>query len=260
MSSKPSGPVEGAGERRAHERHRVFRVEVRVATPESFRASYLKDLSRGGFFVRSAKPLPVGARVAVHLVVVDRPPLALTGVVVRHAPGGFGVKLDAPPPAQREALDALIREVVDAPPEDLATALAEARGSIEAYEETLALLRESEAEAHQRAEQLELERRVLADGVRDLSEKLARLRNERATLTSLLTESRALLMKHAAPPQAAVPEQSEQLRELTAECERLRAELQDATAQLDDERLKAMALQRALERFAAMGGTIPPRR
>ena len=37
----------------------------------------------------------------------------------------------------------------------------------------------------------------------------------------------------------------------------LRAEVQELSAQLDDERLKSMALQRALERFAAMGGTIP---
>lgn len=89
---------------------------------------------------------------------------------------------------------------------------------------------------------------------------MARLRSERATLASLLAESRTLLLQQQAQAPAPALEPDEQLRELTAECERLRAELQDATAQLDDERLKAMALQRALERFAAMGGTIPPRK
>ena len=39
--------------------------------------------------------------------------------------------------------------------------------------------------------------------------------------------------------------------------EQLRDEVRELSSQLDDERLKSMALQRALERFAAMGGTIP---
>lgn len=263
MSSPLPPAIEAsADDRRAHQRHRVFRVEVRIATPETFRASYLRDLSHGGIFVRSARPLPVGVRVAIHMVVAGEPPLALAGAVVRHAPGGFGVKFDTPTPSQRKAIDTLI-EHTSTPgttaPEDVAMALAEARGSIEAYEESLARLRESEAEAQQRAEQLELERNVLADGVRDLSEKLARLRSERQTMAALLAESRAALQARE-PAHEPADHELAHLKELTAECERLRAELQDATSQLDDERLKAMALQRALERFAAMGGTIPPRK
>ncbi len=40
----------------------------------------------------------------------------------------------------------------------------------------------------------------------------------------------------------------------------LRRELQDISAQLDDEKLKSMALERALNRFVEMGGTVPPRK
>jgi DNA repair exonuclease SbcCD ATPase subunit len=289
-----------SGERRQHTRHRVFRIAVKVASPEAFRASYLKDLSRGGLFVRSAKPLPNATRVVVALSVEGHPELALPGEVARVDADGFGVRFDALTPEQRQAVDALIaacRARSPTPftdPTVLAERLAEATGAIEAYEETLANLREAESEAHQRAEALDLERGLLAGVLDELREKNAALEAERARLATLILETQRrleVLEREARTAREAATREHDELEktraslveaqrehtlrlELEAELSRLRqsltampdgagalrAELQELSTQLDDERLKSMALQRALERFVAMGGSIPARK
>lgn len=68
-------------ERREFVRQRVSRVEVRVASQEAFRASYLRDLSMGGLFVRSRQPLAQGTAVMVELRVEDQPAVRLRGEV-----------------------------------------------------------------------------------------------------------------------------------------------------------------------------------
>lgn len=292
-------------DRRQHVRHRVFRIEVKVASAESFRASYLRDLSAGGLFVRSAKPLPVETRVVVQLSVASGQPLSLPGVVARVAEGGFGVRFDALAAEQQSAVEHLIASVKGRDDTDLAAALAEARGNIEAYEQNLALLREAEMEANQRAENLELERSVLAEAVKDLSARLATVESDRARLRGLIDQANARLKafevevarseaRHRAELEQAsaratdeqasarvlaqrLAEERAAAAELRAGLERelaqlkaglsrtenetqLRAELQELSSQLDDERLKALAFQRALERFVAMGGLNGPPR
>src|SRR5688572_17332259 len=74
-------------------------VLVRVSTRDRFRSSYLKDVSEGGIFVRTEKPLVVGAEVVVDLLPPGwASPLRLKGQVVRTQtdPGaaGMGVKFE----------------------------------------------------------------------------------------------------------------------------------------------------------------------
>lgn len=274
-------------ERRQHERQKTYRVEVKVASPEAFRASYLRDVSSGGLFVRSARPLPVGTRVVVQLSVASR--LAtLPGSVVRvEAGAGFGVRFDALSEEQRGAIAALIAEHQERHSDaGHVTSLAEAKGVIEAYEQALATLREELSEATERAETAVFERSVLVDHVREIEASLkARVEDHvrlsgvliatRERLTLLETRLRTESTQHQTQLQDArgqLERESALRRDLELELERLRSalagnpetarlrdEMKELSSQLDDERLKAMALQRALERFVAMGGQIPQR-
>lgn len=295
-------------DRRQHARHKTYRVEVRLATPDAFRASYLRDVSSGGIFVRSLRPLPRDTRVVVQLSVAEKL-VALPGSVVRVEPKGFGVRFDPLSGEQQAAVDALVSSTAEQ--ESLATQLAEAHGVIEAYEETLALLRESEMEAVQRVEAGDLERRTLVALVMETDATLKRQADECARLTEVLraserrlramedelsqratderqrveqlTAARGVITRTTAEYEALTREFEQRLAErdvqesalrasLGAELamleralseqpvvEQLRDEVRELSSQLDDERLKSMALQRALERFAAMGGTIPPK-
>lgn len=265
-------------ERRQHQRHRVFRIEVKVATASAFRASYLRDVSAGGIFVRSHKPLPQGTRVVIELGVAGTLPLRIPGEVVRLEANGFGVRFDALTDEQQLGLNALVAANTAPPPapeaEDLHSVrlqLAEAHGEIEAYEQSLANAREHEMEAVQRAERAELERELFERTTRELTAKLAAVEAERSRLTQVLQSTQARLTTLDAEHRGLETERSQAQKvsqALEGELERLRfefstqrfdearRELQELTEQLSDEKLKNMALQRALERFAAMGGKV----
>lgn len=298
-------------DRRQHERQRTFRVEVKLATPELYRASYLKDVSHGGIFVRSQKPLAMGTRVVIQLVVADRV-ASLPGEVVRVQEGqGFGVRFDQLSPQQRADVDALVSQQQASKPEvAISEKLSEAQGIIEAYEHTLGTMREELSEATERADQASFERQLLAEHARELEGKLRGQLAENARLTDVLKASeerlkalekevtrrvledkkrqaeldqaRSLVDRRSAEAQQLEAQFARQLEErerreadlrngLDAELKAVRAalskepeiaklrdEMRELSSQLDDERLKAMALQRALERFVAMGGTVPP--
>lgn len=302
-------------ERRAHERHRVFRLGVKVATRDAFRASYLRDLSEGGLFVRSQHPLPMGSQVAIELAPPNHPVLSLLGKVVRREEGGFGVQFGELAAEVRSTLDALLAEYqepsVPLPPDETAlkAEIADLKGSIEAYEEELARLRESETALLEKLESAEAEKQVLEDIVTQLQTKAEELEYERAKMTALLSEaadqvaklqtdavaegqrandlasemaaSKEMFQELKAEHAKDVKRQLEELRlrskkeldaattqraSLMAELRamqqqledgafsKLREELRDVTSQLDEEKMKTMALQKALERFVAMGG------
>lgn len=293
-----SGP-----ERREHERRKVLKVEVRVASTEAFRASYLRDLSLGGLFVRSKKPLPLGTSVVIELLVATLAPVRLHGDVVRlendqdGQPRGFGVRFSNVDEATQRALQQIIAAASapltpapQADPTALAAELAELRGTLEAYEESMAAMRERETEYAEKIEALRAERNVLREVATELQARVKLLEGERKSLDGKLEHLVAELARHQSENQAikdtshrlalelksnlakelestsAAAERRRQALEdelkalkqqLDAESSaRLRSELQDLSAQLDDERLKSMALQRALERFSAMGGVV----
>jgi uncharacterized protein (TIGR02266 family) len=311
-------------ERREHVRQKVSRVEVRIASRESLKASYLRDLSLGGLFVRSRQPLATGTHVVVELSVEQRPAVRLRGEVVRQEQNsdgtsrGFGVRFSTVDDETRVALETILAEHREpAPPPQpqeraaLEAELAEARGTLEAYEEAMALLRESEMDLAQRLEAAEAERGVLVNVAHELQSKVTELEKERTTLTlnvaalvdrlargeaetkalrdssariaAELKAARAQVAQHANAHDEEVARLAKELELETAKSAELqatwdaevkalrtqleqhggaalRAELQSISAQLDDERLKSMALQRALQRYVDMGGTPPPQR
>jgi uncharacterized protein (TIGR02266 family) len=274
-----------------------------VASTEAFRASYLRDLSLGGLFVRSKKPLPLGAPVVIELQVAGLDPVRLRGEVVRQEhdpqgqPRGFGVRFTALDEPSRASLEQLIRSATARPtPENaelgaVMAELAALRGSVEAYEESLAQLHERETEHAQRIEGLQAERTLLKEVAAELQARVAQLQAERSALTekvghlgkelSRLKEENEKIRE--ASKRAASQVEASLARELQATTaaaelrgkaleaelatlraqlaeggsQHLRDELQELSAQLDDERLKSMALERALQRFAAMGGVVP---
>src|SRR5690348_4001779 len=71
-------------DRRVVNRLPVPRVLVKISTPERMRVAYLKDLSEGGVFIRTDKPLALERVVDVDLLTPGRAePLRLRGRIVR---------------------------------------------------------------------------------------------------------------------------------------------------------------------------------
>lgn len=290
-------------ERREHERKKVLKVEVRVASTEAFRASYLRDLSLGGLFVRSKKPLPLGTAVVIELLVATLEPVRLHGDVVRlendkdGQPRGFGVKFSDVDAATQSALQGIIAAAsapVTPPPQAeasaLAAELAELRGTVEAYEEMMSAMHERETEYAEKIESLKAERKLLNDVAGELQARVRLLETERQSLDVKIEHLVTELAKHQSENQQikdtshrlALELKSNLAKELEATSEaaeehrkaleeeikalrqqlddensaRMRGELQELSAQLDEERLKSMALQRALERFSSMGGVV----
>ncbi len=272
----------------------------------------------GGLFVRSRQPLAQGTEVMVELSVEAQPAVRLRGEVMRqeHAadgtPRGFGVRFSTVDAETKQALEQILKahqQPTPPPaldPAQFETQLAEARGTIEAYEEALAVFRENEASALQKLEAsqaecgvlmrlshelqarvhgLEEERSALRTHVDALAARLAQGDAELATLhettTRLATELKAarsqasqtsfredavvrLMEEFEAEVQRSAALKAEfdaEVRALKEQLvaradEGLRSEVQELAAQLDDERLKSMALERALQRFVEMGGVV----
>jgi type IV pilus assembly protein PilZ len=107
-------------DRRTQNRLPVPRVLVKISTPERMRVAYLKDLSEGGVFIRTDKPLALERVVDVDLLAPGRSePLRLRGRIVRVQNDeasrvanlqGMGVRFIELTPQQDQALKALVAE------------------------------------------------------------------------------------------------------------------------------------------------------
>jgi hypothetical protein len=110
----------GMDDRRTQSRLPVPRVLVKISTPERMRVAYLKDLTEGGVFIRTDKPLQLERVVDVDLLAPGRTePLRLRGRIVRVQNDeasrvanltGMGVKFIEVTPQQDGALKALVNE------------------------------------------------------------------------------------------------------------------------------------------------------
>lgn len=184
-----SNPLEQAGrERREHARQRVSRVEVRVASQDSFRDSYLRDLSLGGLFVRTTQLLAPGTAVLVELSVEGQPAVQLRGEVIRqeHAPEGtplgMGLRFFREDPATRDALQQLIharlrpsRPLAGAPPPVL-------EAQLDPAESERKLLANLALELQQRVKTLEDERNRLFSDLQVLKARAAHDEEEKGML------------------------------------------------------------------------------
>lgn len=96
-----SDPSKPGPEHRSSERIHLA-LEIGYRSAGAFLVSYSVNLSRGGLFVESKSPAPIGTMLELHLHAPDEPPLALRGQVawVRYpgdatpdAPPGMGIAL-----------------------------------------------------------------------------------------------------------------------------------------------------------------------
>ena len=153
----------------------------------------------------------------------------------------------------------------------------ERRTLVALVKETDATLKRQEAECARLTGVLRAsERRLrtmedeLAQRAKDERQRVEQLTAARGVITRTTAEYEALTREfeqrlaerdvQEAALRASLGAELELLQRALAEqpvVEQLRDEVRELSSQLDDERLKSMALQRALERFAAMGGTIP---
>src|SRR5258706_1490654 len=109
-------------DRRAVTRFPVPRVLVKISPPERMRVAYLKDLSEGGVFIRTDKPLALERIVDVDLLAPGRvEPIRLRGRITRVQNDeasrlanlqGMGVKFIEMTPQSDAALKALVLEYV----------------------------------------------------------------------------------------------------------------------------------------------------
>src|SRR5436190_1871271 len=112
-------------DRRAINRLPVPRVLVKISTPERMRVAYLKDLSEGGVFIRTDKPLQLERVVDVDLLAPGRvDPIRLRGRITRVQNDeaskvanlqGMGVKFIELTPQADAALKSLVQEYAHAP-------------------------------------------------------------------------------------------------------------------------------------------------
>ena len=80
--------AERPDEKRSHPRARV-ELRVDYKRVNSFLADYTKNISRGGTFIGTDKPLPIGTRLRFRISVPDvAVPINLTGEVAWIAPAG----------------------------------------------------------------------------------------------------------------------------------------------------------------------------
>ena len=168
-----------SAENRKNPRSATPNILVRISTRERFRHSYLKDLSEGGLFVKTDKPLPPGRTVTVDLLPPGwTDPLRLTGTVVRNGgegTAGMGIKFEGVDDHSLEALSKLLSEYTEAvdeghepmppPPEGALRA----SGGDPGQEQVLAL----QERLAQRESELEVERGKFAQAQRQLSQLLA---------------------------------------------------------------------------------------
>lgn len=128
--SEHSGP---GTERRASERHAI-ELKVEYKRLNSFFADYTRNISKGGSFIRTNKPLAIGTELVFALTIPTlSEPLKLLGRVMwvvredkatEEAPAGMGIRFQYANEEERAAFEALVETLMaDQLGEDLSTRL-----------------------------------------------------------------------------------------------------------------------------------------
>jgi type IV pilus assembly protein PilZ len=117
-----AGGDEGAGEKRGEDRAAI-QLRVDYKRLNTFFADYTKNISKGGTFIRTLKPLEVGTEfVFVLSVPSHNKQLELKGEVVwvvteekatSDSPAGMGIKFKFENDAEREKVDDFVEKLMD---------------------------------------------------------------------------------------------------------------------------------------------------
>jgi type IV pilus assembly protein PilZ len=94
-------------------------IELRVAYKKlnSFFADYTKNISKGGTFIKTKKPLPIGTRFLFHLSIPNRAdPFELSGEVIHADPAGeeagMGIRFVWEEDTDRQAFESIVEELM----------------------------------------------------------------------------------------------------------------------------------------------------
>ncbi len=103
-------------ENREHTRAPI-ELKVDYKKLNSFFADYTKNISKGGTFIKTRKPLPVGTRFLFRLVIPGRAePFELNGEVVHASPSGddagMGIRFVWSEGRQREAFESAVEALM----------------------------------------------------------------------------------------------------------------------------------------------------
>jgi uncharacterized protein (TIGR02266 family) len=99
---------------RQHERV-ALALEVEYRNAAAFLVAYSTNLSKGGMFVETEEPLPVGTEIAMRFAVPGEPPIDVIGVVAwvqawrtELQPRGMGIRFDQMEDRHGEAIDRIV--------------------------------------------------------------------------------------------------------------------------------------------------------
>ncbi len=120
-SSKPTAVAVAPVKQRQHPRFlSPGRILVNFENRSAFSEAWLRDISKGGLFIESEHPPPVGTRLEVVLEVPDSA-LTLTGIVVHVASAGFGVQFADLSAAKRQQLERYVEGLAKLDAQNLQT-------------------------------------------------------------------------------------------------------------------------------------------
>ncbi len=112
--AKPSTPAPTPSNR-VHDRHSTaLPVRLKIPTWERFEVLYTRDISRGGMFLKSSKPMPIGTLLNLNLMMPTGDTIELNAEVFHNRPAsscrpsGMGLRFGTLDAATKKQLDALM--------------------------------------------------------------------------------------------------------------------------------------------------------
>ena len=102
---------ESKEEKRTHTRKPFF-MPVDYSTQDRVYRDFIKDISKGGVFIETLRPLPVGQEISMAFSFPNlHQNFKINGDVVRMNPGGIGVAFLNASKDQAETLDVCIKDL-----------------------------------------------------------------------------------------------------------------------------------------------------
>ena len=113
--------TEAKDDDRREEERAPITLRVEYKRINTFFADYTKNISKGGTFIRTTRPLDIGTEFMFVLSLPESVPLELKGVVkwvvpeaeaTAETPAGMGIQFDFADDAQRSAVESVVSEMM----------------------------------------------------------------------------------------------------------------------------------------------------